>query len=164
MVVDEPAKDFSRTHKVDLCRSSPSDVEAEREIEVRLKRSRTVTCEEPRMHIKTGATISLLGALLLTGCASSNPSPTVTVTATPSIRVLSFNPATSGKLLAARIATRAKKAGMKVTAVECRNFPDLNVGTSSDCQMRVNGVKKGLRASFTLRVGHFVLKPQKLTW
>src|SRR5665647_3953749 len=29
MVVDEPAKDFSRTHKVDLCRSSPSDVEAE---------------------------------------------------------------------------------------------------------------------------------------
>jgi len=29
MVVDEPTKDFSRTHKVDLCRSSPSDVEVD---------------------------------------------------------------------------------------------------------------------------------------
>jgi hypothetical protein len=118
------------------------------------------------MHIKTAATTSLLGALLLTGCASSNPAspPTVTVTATPSVKGLTFSPATSGKLLAARIATRAKKAGMKVTGVECRNFPDLNVGTATDCQMRVNGVKKGLRANFTLRAGHFVLTPQKLTW
>ena len=118
------------------------------------------------MHIRTGATPAFLVALLLTGCASGNPAsrPTVTVTSTPPVRVVTFNPATSGKFLAEKIATRAKKAGMKVTEVECRNFPDINVGTATDCQMRVNGVKKGLRASFTLRVGHFVLKAQKLTW
>jgi hypothetical protein len=116
------------------------------------------------MHITTGTLVSLLGAVLLTGCASTTPAPTVTVTATPSVRVVTFNPATSGKLLAARIATRAKTAGMKVTAVECKNFPNIKVGTGTDCQMRVKGVNEGLRATFTLREGHYVLKTQKLTW
>jgi hypothetical protein len=104
--------------------------------------------------------------VLMTGCSSGIPAPpaTVTVSATPSVQVVTFNPATSGKFLAARIATRAKKAGMKVSGVECRNFPNINVGTATDCQMRVNGVKQGLRANFTLRVGHFVLTRQKLTW
>ena len=116
------------------------------------------------MRIKTGAMVAVLWALLLTGCATTTPAPTVTVTVTPSVKVVTFNPATSGKFLAARIATRAKTAGMKVTAVECKNFPDIKVGTTTDCQMRVKGVKEGLRATFTLREGHYVLKTQKLTW
>ena len=116
------------------------------------------------IQVKTGAMVFVIGALLLAGCASTPPAPTVTVTAPPSVRVVTFNPATSGKFLAARIATRAKAAGMKVTAVECKNFPDLKVGTGTDCQMRLNGLKEGLRASFTLREGHYVLKSQKLTW
>jgi len=118
------------------------------------------------MQIKTGAMVSMVAAMLLSGCGSTAApaAPTVTVTARPSVRVVTFNPATSGKILAARIATRAKTAGMKVTAVECKNFPDLKVGTTTDCQMRENGVKKGLRATFTLREGHYVLKAQKLTW
>jgi len=116
------------------------------------------------MQIKTGALGSVLAAMLLAGCASTTPNPTVTVTATPSARVVTFNPATSGKLLAARIAIRAKKAGMKTTGVDCKNFPDIKVGTATDCQMRVKGVEQGLRATFTLREGHYVLKAQKLTW
>ena len=117
------------------------------------------------MNFRTGLGASLLGGLLLTGCASNTPTPTViTVTATP--RVVIFNPATSGKVLAARIATRIKPktAADKVTGVECKNFADLKVGTHTDCQMRVNGVKEGFRATFTEREGHYVLKAQKLTW
>ena len=120
------------------------------------------------MHIKTALTVSLLGALLLTGCASSTPAApvTITVTATPSRSVVIFNPATSGKVLAARIAARAKpkSATDKITGVECKNFPDLKVGTHTDCQMLVNGVKRGFRATFTQRDGHYVIKSQKLTW
>jgi hypothetical protein len=115
---------------------------------------------------RPGAIESLLTGLLLAGCASTTPAPavTVTATATPSVKVVTFNPATSGKVLAAKIAMRAKTAGMKVTGVECKNFPNINVGTATDCQMRVDGVKEGLRATFTLREGHYVLKTQHLTW
>jgi hypothetical protein len=120
------------------------------------------------MNIRTGLVTFLLGGLLLTGCASTTPTPTVTttVTATPPPSVVIFNPATSGKVLAARIATRLKPktAGTKITGVECRNFPNLKVGTHTDCQMRVNGVKQGFRATFTERDGHYVIKSQKLTW
>jgi len=118
-----------------------------------------------RGTITTGIMASVLGAALLTGCSSNTPAaPTVTVTAPPTVKVVTFNPATSGKLMAARIEKRAKTAGMKVTAVECKNFPDIKVGTATDCQMKVKGVEEGLRASFTQREGHYVLKAQKLTW
>jgi hypothetical protein len=90
------------------------------------------------------------------------PAATVTVTATPSPKVVAFNPATSGKLLAARVLKRAQDAGLAVTGVECKNLPDIKVGTHADCQMLVKGVKQGLRATFTLRDGHYVLKPQAL--
>jgi hypothetical protein len=120
------------------------------------------------MNIRTGLGASLISGLLLAGCASTTPAPTatVTVTATPSPSVLVFNPATSGKELAARIATRVKPKTSKdkITGVECKNFSDLKVGTHTDCQMRVNGVKEGFRATFTEREGHYVLKAQKLTW
>jgi Domain of unknown function (DUF4333) len=118
-----------------------------------------------RVNITAGTIVSVLGAVLLTGCASATPAaPAVTVTAPPTVRVVTFNPATSGKLMAARIEKRAKTAGMKVTAVECKNFPDIKVGTATDCQMKVKGVEEGLRATFTQREGHYVLKAQKLTW
>lgn len=120
------------------------------------------------MPISTSSVVSLLSALLLTGCASTTAAATsrVTVTATPSRAVVIFNPATSGKVLAARVAARAepKKATDKVTGVECKNFPDIKVGTHTDCQMRVNGVKRGFRATFTQREGHYVIASQKLTW
>jgi len=119
-------------------------------------------------HLKAGLVASLSGALLLTGCASNTPgaTPTVTVTATPPARVLTFNPATSGKVLAARLAARAKpkNSALKVTGVECKNFPNVNVGTHTDCQIRVNGVRRGYRATFTVRAGHYAVTPQKLTW
>jgi hypothetical protein len=118
------------------------------------------------MPLRTGLITSLFGALLLTGCASGTPTPTVTVTATPSVKVVIFNPETSGRTLAARVAARAKpKNGRdKITGVECRNFKNLSVGTHTDCQLRVNGVKRGFRATFTKRVGHYSMSPQKLTW
>jgi len=120
------------------------------------------------MRIKVGPMVSLLGALLLTGCASTTPTPTatITVTATSSPLVVIFNPTTSGKELAAKIATRIKPktAKDKITGVECKNFSNLKVGTHTDCQMRVNGVKEGFRATFTEREGHYELKAQKLTW
>ena len=116
--------------------------------------------------IKTTAMVSLLGALLLAGCASTTPAPTptVTVTAKPTVKVVTFNPAASGSLLAGKIAAKEKTAGINISGVECKNFPNIKVGTYADCQMRVNGVKQGLRATFTLRDGHYVLKAQKLTW
>jgi hypothetical protein len=112
---------------------------------------------------------SLVAGALLTGCASNSPAATTittTVTATSAPSVVVLNPATSGKELAARIALRAKPqaAGVRMTGVECKNFDDLRVGTHTDCQMRVNGVKRGFRATFTQRDGHYVLKAQKLTW
>ena len=118
-----------------------------------------------RGTITTSAMAAVLGVALLTGCSATTPAaPTVTVTAPPTVKVVTFNPATSGRLMAARIEKRAKAAGMKVTAVECKNFPDIKVGTATDCQMKVKGVEEGLRATFTQREGHYVLKAQKLTW
>jgi len=122
------------------------------------------------MKIMTGLTASLLGTLFLAGCASGAPAPaviTVTApapkaTATPSAAV--FNPATSGKLLAGKVATREATSGLTVTNVECRNFLSIKVGAHADCQMLVNGVKQGLRATFAVRDGHYELKAQKLTW
>jgi len=133
---------------------------------LRLLRQQVTVAGLPGDRGLTLAGMSVVCAVLLSGCGSTTPSPapTVTVTKTPSVQVVTFNPATSGKVLAARIATRAKTAGMKVTAVECKNFPDINVGTVTNCQMQVKGVKEGLRATFTLRQGHYVLKAQKLTW
>lgn len=120
------------------------------------------------MSSKSGVVVSLFSLVLLAGCGAGTPSPTptVTVTATPSPNVLIFNPATSGKLLAARVSARVKpkKAGDKITGVECRNFPTIRVGAHADCQARLNGVKRGFRATFTQRAGHYVIAPQKLTW
>jgi hypothetical protein len=120
------------------------------------------------MSTKTGLVGSLLGLLLLTGCGAGAPAatPTVTVTASPSAKVVIFNQATSGKALAARIAarTKPKNAKDKITGVECKNFPNISVGTHTDCQMRLNGVKRGFRATFTQRTGHYVLARQALTW
>jgi hypothetical protein len=121
------------------------------------------------MKIMTGLVGSLMGALLLTACASGAPAPAViTVTApartTAAPPVAAFNPATSGKLLAGKVAKRTASAGVTVTKVECRNFLSIKVGSHADCQMLVNGVKQGVRASFVQRDGHYELKPQKLTW
>lgn len=97
--------------------------------------------------------VLVVAGLLLTGCASTTPSPRVTVTATPSaaFSVIIFNPVTSGKDLATRIAARAKlkTATDTITNVERKNFANITVGTHTDCQMQVNGVKRGFRATFT---------------
>ncbi|PNH79539.1 hypothetical protein [Arthrobacter sp. AFG20] len=123
---------------------------------------------------------ALLGALMVAGCAASAPSQGPAATATPAPAVTpapaatpaatpaaqKFTAATSGKLLAARIMARAqpKSAGVKITGVQCKNFPDLKVGTHTDCQVMANGVKRGYLVTFTERDGHYVLKAQKLTW
>jgi hypothetical protein len=117
--------------------------------------------------VKTGLVLSMFGAVLLTGCASNGaPPPAVTVTATSSPSGVIFNPATSGKVLAARLTARAKPKNKKdkITKIECRNFANISVGTHTDCQMQVNGVKRGLRATFTQRAGHYVVASQQLTW
>ncbi len=115
--------------------------------------------------------VLVVAGLLLTGCASTTPSPRVTVTATPSaaFSVIIFNPVTSGKDLATRIAARAKlkTATDTITNVERKNFANITVGTHTDCQMQVNGVKRGFRATFTQSDGgggHYVVVSQKLTW
>ncbi|MFE4833600.1 hypothetical protein ACFRAU_02835 [Arthrobacter sp. NPDC056691] len=111
---------------------------------------------------------ALFGALAMAGCAASAPAPTVTVTAAPAAKPAAqkFTAATSGKLLAARLMARAhpKSAGVKITGVECKNFPNIKVGTHTDCQMRVNGAKRGYLVTFTERDGHYVVKTQKRTW
>jgi hypothetical protein len=114
---------------------------------------------------------ALLGALAMAGCAPSTPAPTVTVTAAPTAPAAQaasqkFTAAASGKLLAARLMARArpKDAGVKITGVECKNFPNLKVGTHADCQARVNGAKRGYLVTFTERDGHYVVKAQKKTW
>ena len=124
----------------------------------------------------TVSAAALLGALTVAGCAASAPSPGPTATATPAPAVTpaptatpaaqKFTAATSGKLLAARILARAqpKSAGVKITGVQCKNFPDLKVGTHTDCQVLANGAKRGYLVTFTERDGHYVLKAQKLTW
>jgi hypothetical protein len=117
---------------------------------------------------RTACAASLGAALLMTGCGASPaiPGPTTTVTATAPPSVVVFDPQTSGKILAERIKARAKpnKPGITISGVECRNFPDIKVNTHTDCQMVVNGVKRGYRATFTERDGHYEIKAQKLTW
>jgi len=119
---------------------------------------------------------ALLGALAMAGCAPSTPAPTVTVTAAPTTAQAAktvakpaaqkFTAAASGKLLAARLMARAhpKDAGVKITGVECKNFPNIKVGTHTDCQARVNGAKRGYLVTFTERDGHYVVEAQKKTW
>jgi hypothetical protein len=113
---------------------------------------------------------ALLAALALAGCAPPAPSPGPTVAATAASGVTpaaqKFTAATSGKILAARIMARAhpKNAGVKITGVQCKNFPNTKVGTHTDCQVMVNGAKRGYLATFTERDGHYVVKAQKLTW
>lgn len=106
----------------------------------------------------------MMGGVVLSGCASGSPAATVTPTSVPS--VVTFNPATSGKVLAARLQARAKPKtpGEKLTGMECKNFPDTKVGTHTDCQMSVDGVKKGFLVTFTQRDGHYQVASQKLTW
>lgn len=117
---------------------------------------------------------ALLGALAMAGCAAPAPAPVPagTATAAPAARAATqpaaqkFTAAASGKLLAARLMARVHttSAGAKVTGVECRNFPNIKVGTHTDCQARVNGAKRGYLVTFTERDGHYVVKPQKVTW
>lgn len=118
---------------------------------------------------------ALLGALAMAGCAASTPVPTGTATAAPTAPAAKtaakaanqkFTAAASGKLLAARLMARAhpKDAGVKITGVECKNFPNIKVGTHTDCQARVNGAKRGYLVTFTERDGHYVIKAQKKTW
>lgn len=111
---------------------------------------------------------SVTGALLMAGCAApaATPGATATVTATPPPSILVFDPQTSGKILAERIKARAKPKdpGVTISGVECKNFPDIKVNTHTDCQMVVNGVKRGYRATFTERDGHYEIKAQDLTW
>ena len=106
----------------------------------------------------------------MSGCAAPTAAPgpttTVTATATPPPSVVIFDPQTSGKILAERIKARAKPKdpGITIAEVECKNFPDIKVNTHTDCQMVVNGVKRGYRATFTQRDGHYEIKAQELTW
>jgi hypothetical protein len=64
-------------------------------------------------------------------------------TSTPTVKVVTFNPAASGSLLAGKIAAKEKTAGIDISGVECKNFPNIKVGTYADCRLRVNGVKQG---------------------
>ncbi|WP_427007841.1 hypothetical protein [Pseudarthrobacter sp. H2] len=120
--------------------------------------------------MRSSLAVCLGGLLLLTGCASTTDSPTptatVTVTATAPPSAVSFDPQTSGKVLADRIMARAKPKtpGTTISAVECKNFPDIKVSTHTDCQMIVNGAKRGYQATFTQRDGHYEIKAQDLTW
>ncbi|MGO4599509.1 DUF4333 domain-containing protein [Terrabacter sp. 2RAF25] len=102
-----------------------------------------------------------VGVMALGGCAQGSPGapPTVTKTVTAAPSVVVFNPATSGKALAARIMARAKKNAPKdtVSGVTCANFPNLKVGTHTDCHLTLNGAKVTLRATFTKADGHYVL-------
>ena len=109
--------------------------------------------------------VGAVGVAALGGCAQGSPAAaptvttTVTTTVTPAPSVIVFNPATSGKDLAARIAARAKANDPKdkVAGVTCTNFPNLKVGTHSDCHMTLNGEKVAVRATFTETDGHYVL-------
>lgn len=116
----------------------------------------------------TACAAAAVGVLLMAGCAApaTTPGPTTTVTATPPPSVVVFDPQTSGKVLAERIKARAKPKdpGVTISLVECKNFPDIKVNTHTDCQMVVNGVKRGYRATFTERDGHYEIKAQELTW
>ncbi|GAB3875316.1 DUF4333 domain-containing protein [Terrabacter terrigena] len=105
--------------------------------------------------------VGALCASALGACSQGSPSaaPTVTTTVTAAPSVIVFNPATSGKALAARIMARAKANAPsdKVSGVTCANFPNLKVGTHTDCHMTLNGQKVTVRATFTKADGHYVL-------
>ena len=94
------------------------------------------------------------------------PQTTAVQSANGTDAVVVFDPQTSGKVLAERIKARAKPTdpGVTISEVACKNFPDIKVNTHTDCQMVVNGVKRGYRATFTERDGHYVIKAQELTW
>jgi electron transfer flavoprotein alpha subunit len=102
-----------------------------------------------------------VGAAFLGACSQGTPAQvtTVTKTVTASPSVIVFDPTTSGKALAARIAARAKAGSPsdKVSEVTCANFPNLKVGTHTDCHMTLNGQKVAVRATFTQTDGHYVL-------
>ncbi|MFM6851468.1 MAG: DUF4333 domain-containing protein [Terrabacter sp.] len=107
-------------------------------------------------------TLAMAGPLALAACSQGSPGSTATVTQTvtaaPSVVV--FNPETSGKALAARIVARAKAntPADKVSGVTCANFPNLKVGTHTDCHLTLNGKKVTVRATFTKTDGHYELK------
>ncbi|HKS03030.1 MAG TPA: DUF4333 domain-containing protein [Arthrobacter sp.] len=117
---------------------------------------------------------ALIGALAVAGCSPPVPAPERASTAAPAPAAppakqptaQKFTAASSGKLLAARLMARVRttSAGAKVTGVECRNFPNIKVGTHADCQARVSGAKRGYLVTFTERDGHYVVKAQKKTW
>jgi hypothetical protein len=102
------------------------------------------------------------GAVALGACGQGSPAatPTVTKTVTAAPSVVVFNPATSGKALAARIVARAKANSPSdaVSGVTCGNFPNLKVGTHTDCHLTLNGKKVTVRATFTKADGHYELK------
>jgi len=126
------------------------------------------------MHVRrtTLPAVAVIGALVMAGCAAPAPGPVGTAApapAAPSAKqpvAQKFTAAGSGKLLAARLMARVRttKAGAEVTGVECKDFPNIKVGTHTDCQARVSGAKRGYLVTFTERDGHYVVKPQKLTW
>ena len=102
-----------------------------------------------------------LALMSVGGCSPSTPTaaPTVTKTVTAAPSIVVFDPTTSGKALAARIAARAKAdtPSDKVLGVTCANFPNLQAGTHTDCHMTVNGAKVAVRATFSGTNGHYVL-------
>ena len=113
-------------------------------------------------RLSAAVTLATAGALALGACSQGSPAaaPTVTRTVTASPSVVVFDPATSGKALAARIVARAKANSPKdtVSGVTCANFPNLKVGTHTDCQLTLNGKKVTVRATFTKADGHYELK------
>jgi hypothetical protein len=105
------------------------------------------------------------GVSALGGCAPGSAAPaagattvviTTTVTAAPSVV---FDPGTSGKAMAARITARIKASAPsdKVSGVTCANFPNVKVGTHTDCHLTLNGAKVTVRATFTKTDGHYEL-------
>ncbi|KJK10767.1 DUF4333 domain-containing protein [Terrabacter sp. AAH1] len=106
--------------------------------------------------------VAAASALALGACSQGSPAatPTVTKTVTAAPSVLVFNPATSGKTLAARIVARARASSPSdtVSGVTCANFPNLKVGTHTDCHLTLNGKKVTVRATFTKADGHYELK------
>jgi hypothetical protein len=126
------------------------------------------------MSRTTLSAAALIGVLAVAGCSAPVPAPERASTAAPAPAAppakqpaaQKFTAASSGKLLAARLMARVRttSAGAKVTGVECRNFPNIKVGTHTDCQARFSGAKRGYLVTFTERDGHYVVKAQKKTW
>ena len=119
-----------------------------------------------RKNVAVAVGAGAVVAMALGGCAQGTAgSPTtvtatVTTTVTTAPAVIVFNPETSGKALAARIVARAKANSPKdnVSGVTCANFPNLRVGTHTDCHLTLNGTRVTVRATFTKADGHYELK------